>query len=354
MTISITFKTITQQTFQLEFEEDGTTVAQVKEKIAAEKGATDFAVELQKLIYNGKILENEQKLSELSIDPKKFVVVMVSRPKKVESSSAETSSASKPSVSTTTEQKKEEAKAPAASATTPAAQPSAEVPQEHLATVETITGMGYPRDEVVRALKVAFYDADRAVEYLCTGIPEALNLHDVVGLDDAAADQESHESDNEGEAEGGGLEFLQNSPQFQNLRELVRANPALLPQIVASIASTNPELMDAIRNNQADFLQLLNAPPLVGEGGAANPAVAAAGGGAAVAGAAGGAPPGVVTISVSEEDRNAIQRLVAMGFPEQLVIEAYITCDKNEELAINYILQRMDEFHEEANQGGGT
>jgi len=52
----------------------------VKEKIAAEKGATEFAVELQKLIYNGKILEDGQKLTDLSIDPKKFVVVMVSRP----------------------------------------------------------------------------------------------------------------------------------------------------------------------------------------------------------------------------------------------------------------------------------
>jgi UV excision repair protein RAD23 len=41
-----------------------------------------------------------------------------------------------------------------------------------------------------------------------------------------------------------------------------------------------------------------------------------------------------------------------MGFPEQLVIEAYFACDKNEDLAVNYILSRMDELHDELSTGG--
>lgn len=36
-----------------------------------------------------------------------------------------------------------------------------------------------------------------------------------------------------------------------------------------------------------------------------------------------------------------------MGFPEQLVIEAYFACGKNEDMAVNYILDRINEAAEE-------
>lgn len=52
------------------------------------------------------------------------------------------------------------------------------MPPEYSQTVENIQAMGYPKEEVIRALKAAFFNADRAVEYLCTGIPEALNLNE--------------------------------------------------------------------------------------------------------------------------------------------------------------------------------
>jgi UV excision repair protein RAD23 len=70
-------------------------------------------------------------------------------------------------------------------------------------------------------------------------------------------------------------------------------------------------------------------------------------GGGAGAGAGHGAGmdrPG--TIRVTQEELDAITRLTQLGFPKHRAAEAYFACDKNEELAANFLFENA--YDEEA------
>ena len=117
------------------------------------------------------------------------------------------------------------------------------------------------------------------------------------------------------------LDFLRNNPQFQQLRQVVQQQPQMLEPILQQVGAGNPQLAQMIASHPDQFLQLLaedadEDAPL---------------------------PPGAQAISVTEEEREAIERLCRLGFERDLVIQAYFACDKNEELAANFLFDQPDE-----------
>merc|ERR1711879_481721 len=45
----------------------------------------------------------------------------------------------------------------------------------------------------------------------------------------------------------------------------------------------------------------------------------------------------MVEVELSEADRNAVDRLAGLGFPREAALEAYLACDRKEELAANFL-----------------
>ncbi|KAI1239649.1 hypothetical protein IHE44_0011073 [Lamprotornis superbus] len=462
--MQITLKTLQQQTFRIDIDPEETVKA-LKEKIESERGKDAFPVAGQKLIYAGKILNDETALKEYKIDEKNFVVVMVTKPKAaagatqpsnatstVGSTTAAPTAVAAPipvpapvpapvppppapdavacepaAVSAPKEEKPEEKPPEAPAAVSPSSIDSTTgdtsrsnlfedaisalvTGQSYENMVTEIMSMGYEREQVIAALRASFNNPDRAVEYLLmvmfkvinnfkvnlfelvyTVLPfkskrKSLNKHMLFDLDTDCSDDASERliertdlvqefSDNE-EGRGipgdnqavadppqppstgasqssavaaavatiptttsslGGhpLEFLRNQPQFQQMRQIIQQNPSLLPALLQQIGRENPQLLQQISQHQEHFIHMLNEPVLESRQGLSGSDDGASTGGIGDAGNA-----HMNYIQVTPQEKEAIERLKALGFPEGLVIQAYFACEKNENLAANFLLQQ--------------
>ncbi|XP_077768938.1 UV excision repair protein RAD23 homolog B isoform X1 [Canis aureus] len=400
----VTLKTLQQQTFKIDIDPDETVKA-LKEKIESEKGKDAFPVAGQKLIYAGKILNDDTALKEYKIDEKNFVVVMVTKPKAVTTPAPATTQQSNPAttitVSSSTAPTVVQAPAPPVLAPTPSpasvtpapattssepaptsvtqqekpAEKPAETPvatsptatdstsgdssrsnlfedatsalvtgQSYENMVTEIMSMGYEREQVIAALRASFNNPDRAVEYLLMGIPGDRESQAVVDTPPAvstgappssvaAAAATTTASTTTASPGGHPLEFLRNQPQFQQMRQIIQQNPSLLPALLQQIGRENPQLLQQISQHQEHFIQMLNEPvqEAGGQGG---------GGGGGSGGIAEAGSGHMNYIQVTPQEKEAIERLKALGFPEGLVIQAYFACEKNENLAANFLLQQ--------------
>ncbi|KAK2580588.1 hypothetical protein KPH14_007710 [Odynerus spinipes] len=336
----ITLKNLQQQTFRVEID-PSETVKELKKHIETKEG---FPAEHQKLIYAGKILKDDKPLTEYNIDEKKFIVLMVTKPKADSGSAASeehnvesdnkgdtsTSSAPPPSTNPTGQSVSQPtANVQESIVTEPAAaggqaESTLLMGEEYNTMVNNIMDMGYEREQVEQALRASFNNPDRAVEYLLTGIPAQL-FEDP--LEDPAEGQEQLQDQGQGQGQDP-LAFLRMQPQFQQMRQVIQQNPQLLNTVLQQIGQTNPALLQHISQNQEAFIRMLNEPVETtgGTGARVMPVSAAA---VASAAASGGLSGGSNTrapvdmIPITPKDREAIDRLKALGTEKGIFYSLY-------------------------------
>jgi len=375
--MKISVKTLKGNHFDLDVT-PSETVVNVKRRIEDSQGKESYPCAQQLLIYQGKVLKDDTTMEDNKVLENGFLVVMLTKAKAGGAgpppSASGSTQAAVPAASSPAPAQTPAAPAPPAQAPTPApaatAAPGATYGQSASTlvagsaletTVQQILDMGggnWDRETVVRALRAAFNNPERAVEYLYSGIPEAAELAPPVSRQPAAFPAGAPGTAPAAQAQGavpaggpnaapldlfpqgipalggggpGALDFLRNNPQFQALRTMVQANPQILQPMLSELGKQNPALLRLINDNQGEFLRLINEAG--GEGAEGD-----------VLGQLGGPP--ATSINVTQEEREAIDRLEGMGFERALVIEAFLACDKNEQLAANYLLEHAGDDDE--------
>jgi len=315
-----------------------------------------------KFVYSGKILQDDKSLESFKIKEGDSVIFMISKAKKTPTPQVE-----KPAEVQTSEDASEASGSVDVAASTEAVAATSAVPavdsgegtdflqgSEREANIQGIMEMGYERPQVEAALRAAFNNPHRAVEYLLSGIPESLQRpeapqpvaesttdnitedHDEEegeNLFDAAAAVAAQSRGGDSHSEAGADSGMgSDREQLQALRAALASNPELLQPLVQQLAQANPQIAALIQQDPEGFINTF----LNGDDS-----------GFEIEGAEGvpegeeGDEPGTIRIPLTEQDQSAINRLCELGFERDLVIQVYLACDKNEEVAADILFRDL-------------
>ncbi|KAG2634950.1 hypothetical protein PVAP13_2NG322100 [Panicum virgatum] len=387
--MKVSVKTLKGSSFQIEVN-PADKVADVKKVIESTQGQNVYPADQQVLIHQGKVLKDDSTMEENQVLEDNFLVIML-RQNKGSSSAAPAKASANQAPPTQTVPATPAPQTPAspavaapivpvsAPALTATASPApavavsteadtyGQVAASNLVaginlegTIQSILEMGggiWDRDTVLHALRAAYNNPERAVEYLYSmdvpspplssqaanpvqpsqpaqaAIPSSGPNANPLDLFPQALPNAS------ANAGAGNLDVLRNNRQFQNLISLVQANPQILQPLLQELGKQNPQVIQLIQENQAEFMRLINEPLEGDEENEMNMLDQIA--------------DAAETIAVTPEENEAILRLEGMGFDRALVLEVFFACNKNEQLAANYLLDHMHEFDNDDALGGG-
>ena len=329
--MKLTIKSLKQVVYPIEIESDQVEVLELKKKI---ESTHQFDHTTLNLVFNGSKLVDSKKLCDYNIKEDNVIIMMSSKVKPVnvgaqpqEEAKKEEKVENKPTTTSTNAQSQ------AQSAQSAQPKPKKDYSNE----VKMLMDMGFPKSESESAISAARGNINLAIEFLSTGIPDNLP----VGEDEA----------------GEGAEGQGETSALKNIASLVKIlcqnDPSKFQNLLLSLQQTSPEIVELIQEHEAEFKELIQAPiteedirnfqsfnQSAGMGGMPGQGAQGAGTGAQRAGSEN-------VIRLSKEEFEAVNRLKELGFNEREAVQAFFACDKNEELAANFLMENSIREQEE-------
>jgi UV excision repair protein RAD23 len=320
--MKLILKNLKQVQYNVEVESEKSTVKDLKNEIEKEHG---FDSNLIKLLHNGKVLEDSKTLEEYQIKDEYVIIMMNTKPKaKPNPPPAEQP---KPEPQKVEEQPKKEEEKPK---------------QDFSQQINSLVDMGYEREKVEKAINASKGNIDLAIEYLSSG-----------NIPDSAPNNQQNQQSQQNPPSSTQTRLPMELRRNASLMKIIcRNDPERIFNILNNLKMKNPALLNKIKEHETEFKNLLVSPitqedidtfkllenDIRGLGGE------------------GGRRPGQVEIRLTPEEAEAVKRLKDLGnFNQSDVLQAYFACDKNEELAANYLFeQKMRDEEDDMNNNNNN
>lgn len=307
--MKIIVKNLKQVQYNVEIESDEKTIKDLKKAIETAHG---FDSTLMKLLHNGAILDDSKTLKDYNIKEENVVIMMNSKAKPKKEPNPPQPEAKPQEIPP---EKKE-----------PSASPSEVNKPNNNDKVNSLVDMGYEKEKVEKALNAANGNLDLAIEYLSSGnIPER-----------SAQTQSSSAGNNN----NSNLPFeLKKNASI--IKIVCQRDPNKIISILNNMRDRDPTTLNLIKQHEEEFKRLLVSPISqedinIFRNFQQELRTRRSGG---------------VKIQLTREESEAVKRLQDLGnFSKSEVLQAFIACDKNEELTANYLFEQKLREEDEASK----
>merc|ERR1719235_1639009 len=127
------------------------------------------------------------------------------------------------------------------------------------------------------------------------------------------------------------------APDMANMPAALQ-NPELAP-LLQQLAASNPEMLAAIQQNPEAIMPMLM--QMAQEGGMDMDGMEGLEGLDGMEGMEGMEGMDMPQVDLTPDEQSAVERICALGFDQNAALQAYLACDKNENLAANFLFEHM-------------
>ena len=311
-------------------EKNNMNIKELKEEIQKSFGVEASGL---KLLFNGIVLKDEKTLSDYKIIDNSIIIMMATKGHIINQNQTNTE--------TNKESKKNEIENNNNNNNKQKTKEKKKIEKDFSKEINQLMEMGFEKEKCQKAIKIAKGNVQIAIELIYSGLPEE-DIPDDYDNDDLFDNQndydDNYDNDNNDDDDNNNNDQTTLQKLASVIKVLCNNEPNNLTEILGTIQESAPEYFDLIQENEEEFKNLIKEP--INENDLRNFRDFQSENDIFDNISGSNNNNNNEDINITKEEMDVVKRLQEFGNCSEIeAYQAYMACEKNEDLAINFILE---------------